>query len=352
MTMTSRERWQAVLRRAIPDRIPTDFWSTGEVITRLKQDLGCGDDDAVFKKLHIDRIRGIGPRHTGARDGYKPENIWQLKYQKARYEGGEYAEVIDPPPAHMTTAAEIKAFRWPRADWYDYANLKADADKLIGQGWPVTCGYYEPFHIYANMHGQEQAYMDLAIAPEIIDTALGFIADFWFEQLRRSIEAVGPGKVDVTYVAEDLGSQSAPLMSMEHFRTFLKPRMKRQAQLALKHGVAPMTHSDGAVRVFIPEFIDLGTKILNPVQWRYTGMEREPLKKDFGAKLIFHGTVDNQETLPFGSVKDVVNEVKENIRIFGAGGGFILAPCHNLQPVTSTEKIVAMYATAHAEGVY
>lgn len=352
MPITSRERWQAVLRREVPDRIPTDYWSTGEVLTRLKKELTCADDDALFRKLHIDRIHGIGPRFIGASDGYKPESVWQLKTKQVRYEGGEYGEVIDPPLAHMTTAEEIRAFRWPSADWYDYSKLKADAAELIAQGWPITCGYYEPFHIYANMRGQEQAYIDLAIAPEIADTVLGFITDFWCEQLTRSLEAVDPGTVDVTYVAEDLGSQTGPLMSLAHFRTFLKPRMQRQAQLALAHGVAPMTHSDGAVRTFIPEFIELGTRILNPIQWRCQGMEREPLKRDFGRQLIFHGTVDNQETLPFGTVQDVVAEVKENIRIFGPGGGFILAPCHNIQPVTSTEKIVAMYETAHAEGKY
>jgi uroporphyrinogen decarboxylase len=81
-------------------------------------------------------------------------------------------------------------------------------------------------------------------------------------------------------------------------------------------------------------------------------MERQQLKDDFGEKIIFHGAVDNQFTLPYGTMDDVIAEVKENIDVLGKKGGYILAPCHNIQPITSTEKIVAMYQTAHTYGVY
>ena len=111
-----------------------------------------------------------------------------------------------------------------------------------------------------------------------------------------------------------------------------------------------MSHSDGAVRRIIPDLISIGTDILNPVQWRCKGMEREGLKSDFGDRLIFHGAVDNQQTLPFGSSEDVRQEVRDNYCILGAGGGYILAPCHNLQPITPIENILAMYETGYAEG--
>ena len=90
--------------------------------------------------------------------------------------------------------------------------------------------------------------------------------------------------------------------------------------------------------------------VLNPVQWRCKGMEREGLKRDFGDQIIFHGAVDNQQTLAFGSVDDVVEEVKANIDILGAGGGYIIAPCHNIQAVSPPENIVAMYETGYNEG--
>jgi uroporphyrinogen decarboxylase len=79
-------------------------------------------------------------------------------------------------------------------------------------------------------------------------------------------------------------------------------------------------------------------------------MEREGLKKDFGDRIIFHGAVDNQYTLPFGTIKEVQKEVLDNLRIMGKGGGYILAPCHNIQPLTPPENIVAMYETCYKNG--
>jgi uroporphyrinogen decarboxylase len=96
--------------------------------------------------------------------------------------------------------------------------------------------------------------------------------------------------------------------------------------------------------------IEAGIDVLNPVQWRCAGMDREALKRDFGEKVVFHGAVDNQHTLAFGSPEDVRQEVLDNIRILGAGGGYILAPCHNLQAISPPENIVTMYETGYEYG--
>jgi uroporphyrinogen decarboxylase len=96
--------------------------------------------------------------------------------------------------------------------------------------------------------------------------------------------------------------------------------------------------------------IAAGIDLLNPIQWRCKGMEREALKQDFGHQIIFHGGMDNQYTLAFGGVEEVRKEVEENLRILGQGGGYILAPCHNIQAVSPPENIVAMYETGYALG--
>jgi uroporphyrinogen decarboxylase len=96
--------------------------------------------------------------------------------------------------------------------------------------------------------------------------------------------------------------------------------------------------------------IELGIDLLNPIQWRCPGMEREGLKKDFGGRIVLHGGVDNQHTLPFGTIKEVRREVLDNLRILGEGGGYILAPCHNIQANTPPENVVAMYETGFEEG--
>ncbi|GAH64157.1 unnamed protein product, partial [marine sediment metagenome] len=109
-------------------------------------------------------------------------------------------------------------------------------------------------------------------------------------------------------------------------------------------------HSDGAIRKIIPDMIEAGIDILNPIQWRCRGMEREALKRDFGDKVIFYGGVDNQYTLAFGTAREVEKEVLDNISILGRGGGYILAPCHNIQAVSPPENVAAMYETGYQHG--
>jgi uroporphyrinogen decarboxylase len=109
-------------------------------------------------------------------------------------------------------------------------------------------------------------------------------------------------------------------------------------------------HSDGNCRRIIPDMIEAGIDVLNPIQWRNTGLEREELKREFGDKVVFHGAMDNQHTLPFGSPEEVRREVLENLQILGKGGRYILAPCHNIQPITPVENIQAMYEAGHEYG--
>ena len=126
--------------------------------------------------------------------------------------------------------------------------------------------------------------------------------------------------------------------------------MKRIMDLVHSAGATVFTHSDGAVRPIIPDLIEIGMDVLNPIQWRCKGMEREGLKRDFGDRVIFHGGVDNQHTIPFGTVEEVRREVRDNLRILGEGGGYILAPCHNIQSVGPAENVVAMYEEGYACG--
>lgn len=114
-------------------------------------------------------------------------------------------------------------------------------------------------------------------------------------------------------------------------------------QLVHEAGAYVFTHSDGAIRKIIPDLIELGIDVLNPIQWRCPGMEREGLKRDFGDAVIFHGAVDNQQTLPFGTVEDVREEIRYNIEVLGKEGGYIIAPCHNIQSISPPENVVALY---------
>jgi uroporphyrinogen decarboxylase len=126
--------------------------------------------------------------------------------------------------------------------------------------------------------------------------------------------------------------------------------MRAQIQLAKQAGLYVMHHDDGAIRPLIPDLIEMGVDMLDPVQWRCKGMDREGLVRDFGADLVFHGGIDNQQTLAFGSPEDVRREVAENIEIFAAARGHIIGPCHNIQTVSPTANVLALYEAAREYG--
>jgi uroporphyrinogen decarboxylase len=347
--MTPRERWLALFAREKPDRIPTDYWATDEVTGRLQKEMRCSTMEELYCKLNIDGIVSINPPRTALHHPDDPESdIWGLRRSKIDYGGGSYDEFANHPLADMTDVEQIHAYTWPSADdhdydWYRHAIRHAPPHRLIR-----SCDY-EPFLLYCAMRGMEQAMIDLIAEPEIAGAALDHIFRYYFDLNQRTFE-IGKGTVDVTYIAEDLGGQQSLLFSVQQIRKFILPNQKRMADLARSYGVHVFYHTDGAARDIIPDLIDVtGIELLNPIQWRCPGMEREGLVRDFGDKIIFHGAVDNQQTLPFGSAEDVRNEVLENITIF-SGARWVCAPCHNLQPVTPTENIMALYETIHAYG--
>ena len=184
---------------------------------------------------------------------------------------------------------------------------------------------------------------------EIAEAILGRIFQVDQSVFQRILDQVAD-RIELVYIAEDLGTQESLLMSPRMFRQFLKPRMKRLIDLAHSYGVKVMHRDDGAIRPRIPDLIEAGIDILNPVQWRCRGMDREGLVRDFGRALIFHGGIDNQQTLPFGTPEDVRRQVAENIRIFGDAKGYIVGPCHNIQANTKTANIVAFYEAVHEFG--
>jgi len=346
-SMTSRERWLAVLHREKPDRLPMDYWATKETTQKMLKHLGCADEWEMFDRLHIDPAIRVEPEYIGPpiKPGY---NIYGCGFKDVDYGGGVYAECIYHPLAHYNSIEEIEEnYTWPTADWFDYSVIPA---QIKGQErYPIQGGGSEPFLIYARLRGMAQAYMDLALNPDLVHYCLDKLFGFCYENTRRIYEQI-PGQVTISYVAEDLGSQESLLFSPKTIKEFLIPRMKRMMNLAHQAGVFVFHHSDGAIREIIPDMIEAGIDILNPIQWRCKGMERKELKQDFGDKVIFHGGVDNQHTLAFGSVEQVRDEVTYNIQVLGEGGGYIPAPCHNIQAISPPENVVAMYEAGYAYG--
>lgn len=372
--MTPKERWQAVLERKTPDRIPMDYWATPEATQKLAQFLGCQrptsqlrepslspwggwasgggwktggawteTEKALFEQLHIDTVVALQPLYNGPALPEKTD-IFGCRFTDLDYGYGIYRECVHFPLAQYRAVEEIKQnYQWPSADWFDYSNIPGQIKGK--ERYPIAAGGSEPFLLYQYLRGREQAFMDAIEYPEILHYCMDTLFDLAYENTRRIFEQI-PGKALLSYIAEDFGTQERLIMSRKAIGEFFLPGMRRMIELVHQAGAYAFFHSDGAVRDILPDMVDAGIDILNPVQWRCTGMERTALKRDFGDQIIFHGGVDNQYTLAFGSVSEVVEEVRENIRILGAGGGYILAPCHNIQAVSQAEKIVAMYSSA------
>lgn len=346
-TLTPRERWLAVLRREQPERIPMDYWATAEATAKLKKYLGCETDETLFERLHIDRVISVGPKYKGPPLS-KDTDMFGCQYKEVDYGTGRYSECISHPLAQYKNVEEIKRhYKWPAEDRWDYASIKEEIKGF--EVYPIQGGGSEPFLTYKNLRGQEHGLMDLILYPEIVHYCLDKLFSLAYTNTLRIYESI-PGQVMISYVAEDMGGQEDLMFSPQQIREFLLPWMKRMIDLAHQAGVYVFHHSDGAIRSIIPDMIGMGIDVLNPIQWRCKGMEREGLKRDFGDKLIFHGGVDNQYTLPFGSVDEVKQEVLDNLKILGKGGGYILAPCHNIQAISPPENIVAMYETGYRYG--
>lgn len=350
--MNSRERvWAAITHKEM-DRVPVDIWATGEVMLSLHEHFG--SHEKMLTELHIDGFGGavgqyIGPEMPKPADGESIDQ-WGIHYKTIKYGTGTYTEQSFMPLAHAKTIDDLEAYPyWQKGDFYDFEpnreHLKRSHETHVTQ-----CGYMAIFYYHNLLRGLEQSLVDPYDNPEFTHHFLSKLSDSFYSYHRKMFEE-WDGLVDTTQVTDDYGSQHGTIISLDIFREFYKPHVKRFIDLAKEFGIKVFHHDDGAMRPFLPDLVELGIDILNPVQHNCPGMELDKLKADFGDKLCFHGGIENQEILPFGTPEDVRKEVRNCIDILASDKtGYILAPCHNIQPVTPLENILAMYDEAHNYG--
>jgi len=349
--MNSRERMLAAVNLERPDRVPTDIWATWEVWAKLKEHFGEGVD--IQEALHIDGMAFVGPEYVGPPLPEVAEgemvDYWGIRHRAIRYETGTYYELSLNPLAEAETIEDLERYPWPNADWFDYSKMR-DAALAAREKQVVMSGYMAIFYLHNLLRGLERSLIDPHDDAEFTHHLVGRISDFFYEHHRRMFEAAD-GLVDVAQVTDDFGSQTGPLISVETFRKFYRPQMQRCTDLCHEFGIKVFHHDDGAIRPFLPDLVEMGIDILNPVQSACPGMEMEGLKRDFGGKLCFHGAIDNQKVIPFGTPEEVRQAVRHAIDALASDGtGYILAPCHNLQAVTPVENIAAMYDEAWRYG--
>jgi uroporphyrinogen decarboxylase len=345
--MTARERWLAVLRRERPDRIPMDFQGTPELVQKMMRYLGVSSEEAMYARLRVDYPVAVGADYIGP--AIPPgADLYGNRFRSMDYGDGAYDECVQHALAQFETIEEIEEnYTFPSADWFDYSVIPA---QLAGkEEHPVIAGLAGVYTLYTCLRGMEQAFIDFASNQELVLYCMDKLYDFHYEKAVRTFEAA-KGRIDIGSIGNDMGSQIDLLFSPATIRKLFLPGIRRLAELTHQNGAYVYLHSDGAIRKALPDLIDAGVEVFNPVQWRCKGMERRELKQDFGSRLVFHGAVDNQVTLPFGSIAEVKEEVRYNIETLGAGGGYILAPCHALQTVTPPENVVALYEAGYEYG--
>ncbi len=372
--MNHRERILAAIHRQPLDKIPTDMWATPEVWEKLFThfQIDAGQNSAtqkasivgnrvwpleatleLYDRLEIDGILTVSPPYIGPplrREADYTENEWGMSHRRQTHTTGSYMEQERYPLAAAASIDDLKAYPWPDPDWYDYAALPGLIARCRGRA--IGCGYTAIFYYHNLLRGLELSLMDPLLRPEFTHYLLSRISDFFSEYHRRCFEAA-PGLIDVTQVTDDFGTQRGLMISPHSFDAFYRQPMQRAIDLAHAHDIAVFHHDDGDIRQLLPVFVDMGIQVLNPIQWRCGDWDLDALKAQFGDRLCFHGGVDNQQTLPFGTRADVQAEVKRLIGSLACDGtGLILGPCHNLQPNTPVENILALYAAAQEYGTF
>lgn len=250
---------------------------------------------------------------------------------------------VQSPLRGMQDLARLKAYPWPDLDQaYRWEGVKEQVDDLHAQGFAVAGYAGSVFERSWAIRGLEDLMMDMLAAPEI--------AHWFFERTAAlqcfAAEQFARAGVDIVITGDDIAGQRGLLMKLDVWREFLKPRLAATVSAVKRAGPETFVfyHSDGNVEAAIPDLIETGIDILNPVQPEC--MAPAAIKQKFGDRLSFWGTVSVQRTMPFGTPEEVQSEVRARIREVGRDGGLILSPAHVLGPETPWENIVAFFDAA------
>jgi uroporphyrinogen decarboxylase len=351
--MTSRERVLCAIAHRAPDRVPITFDAEPEVIQMLQQHFGVNTRDGVWNALHADtRLVGVDHHYHHIRqEGKVAYDFWGIGSTPQAYSGGTYNEYTHFPLAQRSTIAEVEAYDWPTPDEFTLESLRAARAANPGKAIiaHITHGaYFKATH----MRGMENFMMDLGLEPEFAAAVMGRIRGYLVPAVERLCREGGDA-FDIFYMADDFCSADGPIISPDVFRAQIQPYLREIAQIVHRHDKKFLLHVCGAVRPLLPLIIEAGVDLLEPIQTSAAGMAVEGLKRDFGDKIAFYGSIDLIRVLSRGTPEQVRQEVLKNFRVLGKNGGFIVGPGHTyIQPDCPLANILMMYETAYNECRY
>ena len=383
-TMTSRERVLKALNHEIPDRVPLDLGGNQTGIHKnayrsLIKHLGLAEEvqimdavqqlaqpsEKVLERFHVD-TRYVAAGAAGdwkggivqaVRNGRKWHDLtdefgirWSMPDDQMLYMD------ITLHPLANATLKDLKDYPWPKGDDPGrFAGLRARALQLRKETpYAVISGISGVvYEICWYLRGLEQWFCDLMTEPQFCEAMLDQTLKFWMDWFRAFLDEVGD-VVDVIMIGDDLAGQDGPLFNPTLYRSIVKPRHKQLVQYIRSRTKAKIWyHTCGGCLEYIPDLLDNGIDILNPVQVSARHMEPAMLKQRFGKQLVFWGGgCDAQHILPRGTPAQVAANVRQNMAALKPGGGYVFNNVHNIQGEVPAENVLALYDTAYEFGWY
>jgi uroporphyrinogen decarboxylase len=383
--MNSRERLELALNHKEPDRVPSDLGGTvlssvnHDLYRRLRKHLGLPKievriadivqqiavvDDDVRHILKVD-ARDVAPRSSASFNIHIRHDMpdymyfhdeWGIGWKMPKVNGLYYDMFHHPLKGDIMTG-DIDRYPWPDpADPVRFAGLRERARHAaeVEQEGVVIGGLCAGImEMVAWMRGFEDYFMDFAANTKLMEYFLDKLVELKMAYWEKALEA-GGDYLSAVVEADDMAGQNRMLISLRTYRNIVKPRHKRLFDFIKSRTRAKIFfHSCGAVRQVIPDLIEAGIDILNPVQISAAGMDSAELKREFGRDLTFWGgAVDSQNVLQTGSVQEVKDDARRRINDLAPGGGFIFAPVHNIQCNVPPENVAAMWDALHEYGIY
>jgi len=342
--MTPKQRVHAALRREPVDRVPIFMWFHPETCTLLA-------DLLEIPPACLDDVMGNDVRMTWVNNNYAMEGIvherdgeshvdlWGIEWTKQ----GPYNQVTHFPLLEASPD-ELRRYRFP-IEHKEFLLARMDPVVATADEQFIGCDVSPcVFEMYWRLRGLDRTLLEMAAEPELTGEMFARSADFAVE---LSEEACRRFPLDWLWSGDDVASQKSMMMSPATWRAMIRPHQQRVFDVGKAHGLWVAHHCCGALRPIIPDLVEMGLDVLNPVQCTCPGMDPLELKREFGGVLAFMGGVDTQGVLPNGSVDDVRRATRRLIDGMTAdGGGYILAASHTIPPETPVDNIFAMYQEA------
>ena len=345
-SLSSRQRVLAVLERRTPPVLASVFKATEEVDRQLMNHFGVTDAAGLIDVLGVCCLhwpwRHVQPKglHAVRREGELEFDVWGVGRKKVEYKQGSYMEIAYSPLAEAKTAADVDNYDWPDVEQLDFSGMVRQCEKYAH--YALSVSQWTIFEHAWAMRGFENFLLDLALNEKLAGAVISHIEQFNWQVITRTLEVAG-GHIQLFGSGDDFGSQDSLLMSVETWQKYFAPGYSRAYELAHGRGLKTWMHCDGAVRPLIPKFIDIGLDVLDPLMPMIEEMNPYKIIPEFGKDLCFHGTIDTQHLLPFGTEEDVRSEVKRQMDSFWPRGGLFMGPSHCIQPGTPLKNILAVY---------